>query len=266
MRTVLGRLLPPQRPDTDLGSWLDKIAALSNDNQLREGAEHLAKRMVSWVNTKNVTTWRSAAAKAQKSRLLHALLSTEMRGATGSRISQLVRENSSYIKSIPTDAAEILSREIHRAQENGARPETIARLAQRRWPELIKSRINLISRTESQKTSTALTRARCEDLGIEFYIWMTAQDGDRVRRSHRLMDGVVVPWGAPPAPEALAGERSTLGRYHAGECPNCRCTQRVIFTMNDLHFPVRVAWQGAIVRMSQKQFRAIAPNLEYRAA
>lgn len=260
IRSVVGRVVAPKLPSESFDAWLRRLQDVSLDEQSHAISQIVAQRMIAWVNTVNARTWRQAASKTTKGSLLHRLLAEETRGAVGSRITRLVRENAQLISSIPSYAALHLSHEVLRAQQAGARPQTVARLIKARFPELIKSRVNLISRTEVAKASTALTRARCEELNVQFYIWRTSHDL-RVRRSHRLMDGVVVPWGTAPAPEALAGERSTLGHYHAGECPNCRCTQIVVLTLDDLVFPATVYWQGRIVRMKRSDFQRIA-NLE----
>jgi uncharacterized protein with gpF-like domain len=63
--------------------------------------------------------------------------------------------------------------------------------------------------------------ARSEDLNLTYFEWDTSQD-QRVRPSHRLMSGMLVAWNDLPAPEKLAGIKSTLGKYAPGMCPNCR--------------------------------------------
>lgn len=258
--------IPPKHSNESFEKWIERLVRLSRERDAQEASTWLASRMVRWVNVKNAATWRQAAARAQRSKHLSLLLEQELKGAVGSRVTRLVRENARLISTLPLHAAEQLNREIARAQQQGARPETIAKMARARYPQLLRSRINLISRTETQKASTELTRARSEALGLEFYIWSTSED-QRVRESHIRMDGVVIPWHTPPAPEALVGERSTLGHYHAGECPNCRCTQIVVLTLDDIRFPAEVYWQGRIVRMKKAEFRSIvAPNLEERAA
>jgi len=115
------------------------------------------------------------------------------------------------------------------------------------------------------KASTALTQARSEELELPAYVWMTSHDS-RVRDSHRNMDGVIVLWRDPPSPEALIGERSTLGHYHVGDCPNCRCTPIVILTLDDVQFPARVYSYGRIKYMMMDEFSRLTRIRERRAA
>lgn len=262
---VIGQALPPKLPSESFEDWVARVSALSLQPHITQASELLAQRMVNWVDAVNAKTWRQAANKSQRGNYLYSLLRKELQSAAGSRVTKLVRENSRLISSVPRKAAAALASEIAKAQQSGSRPETIAKMARTRFPELLKSRVNLIARTESAKASTVLTQARCETLNIQFYIWETSRDGERVRLSHRKMQGVVVPWSHPPAPEALVGERSTLGHYHAGECPNCRCTQVVVLTVNDIQFPARVYWQGTVRRMNKGQFQKLF-NLEERRA
>ncbi len=265
IRQVAARALPQQQPGQSLQDWLKQVAELGQQQDIKEASEELANRMVRWVDVRNAQSWRQAAARSMKSRKMYGLLQRELQGAVGARLSQITRENARLISSLPLEVATTFVGELTKAAEQGARPSTIAKMARNRFPKLLRSRINLISRTETAKASTALTQARSEELGVDFYIWLTSEDA-RVRLSHKKMNGVVVPWSQEPDPEALMGEKSTLGHYHAGGCPNCRCTQQVVLTLEDIQFPARVYWNGAVRRMNGVQFRQIAVNLERRAA
>lgn len=76
------------------------------------------------------------------------------------------------------------------------------------------------------------------------------------------MADVIVFWDDAPAPEDLFPMRTkggrpygnTLGHYHCGCCPNCRCTPMPLVFAEDLKFPVRVYTNGKIIRMNQRDF------------
>lgn len=259
IRQIAKRAIPVKLPEQTLEQWLAAIAARSQEQDIQEASDFLAKRMISWTNVLNARTWREAAARSQHSRKLYSLLQKEMAGITGSRVTALVRENAALISSLPLEAALTLTGEVARAGQAGARPGTIAKMMRQRFPELLRSRVNLISRTETQKASTALTQARCEELGVDFYVWSTSDD-IRVRDSHKLMNDVLVPWHTPPAPELLAGERSQ-GHYHAGQIFNCRCTQLPMLHHDDLTWPRRVYWNGQVSMMDKQRFLStVAPR------
>ena len=78
----------------------------------------------------------------------------------------------------------------------------------------------------------------------------------RTRNSHRHMSDVIIFWNDPPAPEDLfpTGYKNTLGHYHAGCCPNCRCSASPLVFIEDLKFPVRVYTNGKIVSMDRTSF------------
>lgn len=253
---ITGRVLKPKLPEQTLDEWLQELAERSRDKDIRAAAEVLAKQMISQVNVGNQRTWRAAAAKSMQSRRLYRLLQKEMQGATGRAVDRLVQANAKYISSVSLEAATKLVDEVKRAQLAGARPKTIAKMMKARFPALLKSRTQLIARTEVAKTSSALTQARSEELGLDWYEWNTSEDA-RVRDSHKKMDGVLCSWREPPDPEALTGEKSA-GHYSVGQIYNCRCTSTVLLNVDDVSWPHRVYHGGAIKQMTRIEFLRIA--------
>jgi SPP1 gp7 family putative phage head morphogenesis protein len=264
IRAITGKVLIAKQPEQTFEQWLTELIGRSQQPEIQAASELLAQRMVFFVSKTNYRTWREAAARTSHSRQLYDYLQAEMQGATGSRVSQIVRENAKLISSLSLDAAVKLNEEITKAAQSGARPATMAKMARRRFPELLRSRTNLISRTETAKASSALTQARCERLNIAWYQWESSKD-QRTRKSHRNMHGVIVSWGQAPSPELLIGEKSQ-GSYQAGEIYNCRCTVIPILTLDDIKFPARVYWHGKIAQMTKQQFKQIAVGLEERVA
>lgn len=262
IKAITDRVLTLKKAEQSFEEWLGELVARSRRPDILAASEILARRMISAINIGNQRTWREAAAKSMQSRKLHKLLEAEMAGPTGARVQQLVRENARLISSLSVEAAERLNHEIFTAQQNGARPKTIAKMAQKRFPELLRSRTNLISRTETAKASTALTQARCERLAIEWYQWESSKD-KRTRKSHKAMHGIIVPWSQPPSPETLVGEKSQ-GHYQCGEIYNCRCVVIPILTLDDISFPARIYWNGAVRTMNKQQFKQIAVGMEER--
>ena len=264
IRAITGRVLIQPKLEQTFSQWLADLARRSQEPDIQAASELLAKRMVAEVSKTNYRTWRAAASRTTHSRQLHQYLQAEMQGATGARVQQLIRENAKLISSVPLESAQVLVDEVTKAQQNGARPGTVSKMMKKRFPELLKSRTNLISRTETAKASSALTQARCERLAISWYQWETSQD-QRTRASHKNMNGVIVPWSSAPSPEELIGEKSQ-GSYNAGQIFNCRCLIIPILTLDDIIFPARVYWQGKITQMTKQDFKKIAIGLEERNA
>ena len=48
--------------------------------------------------------------------------------------------------------------------------------------------------------------------------------------------------------------RNTLGHYHAGQAPNCRCYPEPVMDIDLLTFPARVYRNGRISTMNRQQF------------
>lgn len=264
IREITGRVLLRKKSEQSFTDWLVDLANRSLQKDIQDASHLLATRMITAINVGNQKTWRHAASKSSQSQKLHRLLALEMQGPTGARVHQLIRENARLISSLPLEAATTLTDEVTKAQQSGARPATVSKMMKSRFPELLKSRTNLISRTETAKASTALTQARCEHLAIDWYQWETSQD-QRTRDSHKNMNGVIVPWTSAPHPELLIGEKDQ-GGYNAGEIYNCRCLVVPILTLDDITFPARVYWQGSIRTLTKQQFKQIAVGLEERTA
>jgi hypothetical protein len=194
---------------------------LAETPDFRDAAWRLALDMVREVARVNATSWRAAAVKSTRARQIYAALHAEIeRNGFESELSQLAYRNAQLITSLPAELAERVTAHAAELEQKGARAVEIEREIRRLTPELAGSRIRLIARTEISRAETDLTRVRSERIGIEWYQWQTSED-QRVRRSHRNMDQVLVAWGDPPQPEELVGEKSTLGRAHAGCFPNC---------------------------------------------
>jgi SPP1 gp7 family putative phage head morphogenesis protein len=233
---------------------LNAFASLSKNAAVIEDiARRMARRMITQLRVSNARSWRVAAEKSSRGREIFALLQNEMRGNVGGRVREIVSENSRLISSIPEKLREEVNHEIARLEREGERPSFVAAFLRRRIPELTKVRAALVARTEVGKASTALTRARAEELDIPGYQWQTSKDS-RVRPSHRLMQGVLVLWDDPPSPEALANEGSRIGYYHAGGAPNCRCDTYPIVSLDRIEFPARVYSRGGIRRMGRAAF------------
>jgi SPP1 gp7 family putative phage head morphogenesis protein len=255
IRKMFESVLPKFNPN--LGDFVAYLEGLTHRRDIEEMCATLASKMVRWVNIENSKSWREASARSQRSQMLYRLLQQEMQGSVGQRVAMLVQENAKLISSIPSDVSQRLAHEIMRAQQAGSRPETTAAMMAKRYPELAGSRIHLIARTETAKASTALTEARSEDLGLDWFEWETSED-QRVRYSHRNMDKVLVNWKDLPFPEALVGEKSTLGRYAPGAAPNCRCYPAPLLSIDDVSWPHRVFTAGRITRMTKTQFQKLS--------
>lgn len=249
--------IPPKIKGINHSYWLKELSDVSTRKSIISASTNIAINMVSRVNVVNVKSWREAALKSQSSRYIYELLRQEISGPIGIRVKQLVLENIKILGQIPADVSDILAEEIARAQQQGTRPEAIEDLLKHRFTDIMSWKIAQIARTQSSSASTALTRARSEELGLPCFIWDTSEDR-RVRPSHRIMDGVVVFWNDLPSPESLIGQKSSFGKYAPGDCTNCRCYPRPILTLEDIFSKktnlIKVYTDGKIIKMTRVNF------------
>lgn len=244
----------------ELLSWAGAFNPLEpiqvDDNYLYR-ALLISRRMVTMTLQTNASSWREAASKSSKGkRIYEAIRQERLNGHVGGTFQRLVEENASLIRSLPLTAARRVTSIVSTMQGEGLRASAVTARIQREYPHLLRSQAHLIARTEVSKAESAFTRARSQALGLNWYEWETSHD-TRVRPSHKLMNAVLVNWNDPPSPEALLGIRSTLGKYNAGNCPNCRCPALPLITVDDVRWPHKVYQDGRIRMMTRAQFLTI---------
>lgn len=85
-----------------------------------------------------------------------------------------------------------------------------------------KRRAKAIARDQTQKAVTNYTQARAQQLGFEYYMWVTAND-ERVstgKGGHKQLNGRIYRYDTPTAIIDSYGNKG-----HCSERVNCRCTQ-----------------------------------------
>lgn len=245
---------------------LEVLRSASSKPMFMEWAKAVARKMITGLHASNASTWREAASEGTEGRKIHSMLSEELGGVTGHKVRELVNSNAELISSLPIEVSKKVTALVQKLAAKGMRYEAISKLLveKKLVKKLTQKRITLIARTETSKASTALTRARAEDLDLNWYVWRTSKDG-RVRQSHAHMDRVLVSWSEAPAPEKLIGAKSKLGNYHAGDSPNCRCYAQPVLSLNDVKWPCQVYYAGNIKYMTRLAFEKIA-GIEMRKA
>ncbi len=240
----------------DIARYNQLMAEFQDSQEYSDFVMSTVERMVTGLNTGNYSTWRKAAREATKGNMLYRALLEEMQTGISSSIKNQIMENANLIRTLPTDTAQKVVRNITEEAYKGKRASEIARIIQEETSKHSRASARLIARTEVSKATTALTKARSDDLGLKWYVWRTALDGDRVRKSHRNMEGALVAWSNPPSPEALVGEPS-VGNYHAGNIWNCRCYPEPLISVDDVSWPHKVYYQGTIRKMGKREFEQL---------
>jgi SPP1 gp7 family putative phage head morphogenesis protein len=235
-----------------------RLQLYASSQAFKDWCDEIALNVVTQVNKDVSATWRQAAQKAGRGSELYAAILAELEKPNGGVFFQVVRENAEAIKSFPLNISEELTEFIARESMQGRRGSDIMTDLVERFPEMAKSRLQLIARTEVSKSQSALTQARASALRLNWYIWRTSRDA-RVRTSHNHMEGVLINFNNPPSPEALdpKGEQVPYGNYHAGNTFNCRCYEEVIVNLNYVDFPAKVYRNNVIERMTRAAFEKI---------
>lgn len=234
--------------------FFDYLRDYTESAVFKEAADILAKRFVYSLLKQNSLAWKTQTRNMRHSREIFLAVQREMEGSIGQLVNAQVQRNAFYITNLPLEISKQLTKKILQQQQAGIRAEFMAKEILKIAPNLSRHRVNLIARTEASKASTALTRARSYDLGLDWYVWRTSEDG-RVRSSHSHMNNVLVKWTDPPSPELLIGEKN-LGRYHAGEIFNCRCYAAPVVDLSYLQWPRKVYTNGRIVTMTRSAFES----------
>lgn len=240
----------------DRDKYNEQMRNFQNSEPFNSFVYSAVRRMVTPIAIQNMKTWRKAAKKSTKNPYLYKLLMREINNGLKNDINIQIEENANLIKTLPTDVAKKVTKDIEEMALKGMRASEIAKVIREQTDKHSRASAKLIARTEVSKTTTALTKARCDNLDLHWYVWRTAEDGDRVRKSHRIMEGVLVNWNEPPSPEALAGEKS-VGNYHAGNIWNCRCYPEPLIEIDDISWPHKVYTNGKIQTMGKMQFEQI---------
>lgn len=124
-----------------------------------------------------------------------------------SLLDSFVNEHTSLIKSVKRQHLDKISQAIKRGIREGRLQKDIAKEIRERTV-IEKRRAQLIARNAPLQYSGALTKHHQMSAGIKSYIWQSSRD-ERVRDSHRKLDGEVFNWDSP-------------GPHPRGEV-NCRC-------------------------------------------
>lgn len=225
-------------------------------------ARESVKEMATLVNNESMRDWRGLIRYKTKSAELRRLLESEINTNLKRRMQELIETNSNLLWYMPENLVNACIRHSATEAMQGRRASEIAEEIERFLPNHFRSYARTLARTEVSRASSALTQARAEDLGIDWYEWRTSEDAS-VRSSHRIMDRVLIPYKHAPIPEKLDKRnkvKAVPAPYHAGNYYNCRCYQAPLVDINDVPWPHKVYdWkQGRIVRMTLNQFRKYA--------
>ena len=89
------------RPVADINAWVNNLGELSQRLDVLEIASKIAHRMATQVNIQNAASWKEAAHRSNRGKMLYRALQQEMQGRTGVVFKQIIADNGRLISSVP---------------------------------------------------------------------------------------------------------------------------------------------------------------------
>lgn len=124
-------------------------------------------------------------------------------------------QNAQLIKSIPEQYLSRVETIVRQGVVSGVSGKELAKQISDASGVTLR-RANIIARDQTSKANAQLSEYRMKDLGINRYIWTTSHD-ERVRPSHRALDGKEFSFDKPPS------------EGNPGQPVLCRCWARPVF-------------------------------------
>ena len=144
-------------------------------------------------------------------------------------IDDWVKNNVDLIKSIPNEYIKDVYDLIYKGYTSGKTLSDVSKSIEH-LNVVSANKAKFIARDQISKLNADIQKAQQIASGIEYYIWLTSKD-ERVRQSHRELDGKNCRWDNPP-------ENSDGRACHPGEDYGCRCIAIPVFEKGKLSLPV----------------------------
>ncbi len=144
-------------------------------------------------------------------------------------LSKWVSKNVDLIKTIPRNSLGKIEEMVYRLYMDGTSNTNIVKEIHKQY-SISKRHARMIARDQTAKLNADITEYQQRDAGIRRYEWSSSGD-ERVRKSHRKLDGHIFSWNAPP-------ETDMGRRCHPGQDYQCRCCALPIFEFDKIDLPI----------------------------
>lgn len=193
------------------------------------GLYHLADELkkVAALNHKlTVKEWKKMVSKTLAINLLEDYYSRDFYKEI---LDKWVSKNVGLIKTISQNSLGKMEELVYRLYMDGKPTTNIVKEIQRQYG-ISKRHARLIARDQTAKLNADITEHQQRDAGVRRYEWSSSGD-ERVRRSHRKLDGCIFSWDDPP--ETDGGRRC-----HPGQDFQCRCCALPVFDLDEIDLPI----------------------------
>jgi SPP1 gp7 family putative phage head morphogenesis protein len=163
-----------------------------------------------------VSEWSADQFQRQVQRVVQVNLYDDTSGLA-EHLELFVSDNTKLIKSVAFGQLEDLKGVVTRGARAGLHHTEVRKQIQQQFG-VTKNRAALIATDQIGKLNGELNQLRQTNLGVRRYRWSTSLD-ERVRRSHRSLEGSIQEWTKPPVVDPRTGERG-----HPGQPIRCRCS------------------------------------------
>ena len=185
----------------------------------------------SQVNTQSKSnTWKETASKSGEGNKIYQEIKKEIDYSLYEKIYEKVKNDYMILKFFPENIPKNVVYHVINEHFKGRRPESICEDIQNKFFDISNKNMQKITFTICSICSSNFNQKRSQNLGIDWYIWRTAEDSRR-----------------------LVGE-PFIGEYNAGECDGCRCFAAPIVNIDFEKFPRRVYYNGKVQVMKKAEF------------
>jgi SPP1 gp7 family putative phage head morphogenesis protein len=171
--------------------------------------------LVAQQNALRVTVWNGAELQKQVQQVAKINLFDNTTGLA-EHLELFVADNVKLVKSLVFGQLDDLKGIVVRGARAGTHHTVVAEQIRERFG-VTKKRAALIATDQVGKLNGELNQLRQTNLGVRRYRWSSSQD-ERVRKSHRKLNGSIQTWKDPPVVDQRTGERG-----HPGQPIRCRC-------------------------------------------
>ncbi len=152
------------------------------------------------------------------------------------QLQQWTDTNVGLIQSLPEDTLSEMQQVVEQSYLSGKSNRDIVRDMQERF-NVSRSKARFYAVDQMAKLNAAITKQQQTECGVKEYEWSTSGD-QRVRDSHRKLNGTIHRWDDPPVVDESTGRRA-----HPGEDYRCRCVALPVFDLESLDLPVSMKFK-----------------------
>jgi SPP1 gp7 family putative phage head morphogenesis protein len=136
----------------------------------------------------------------------------------------IINENVQLIKSIPQEYFNDVSGSVFRSITTGAGVASLIPEI-RKYNAMSERRVKLFALDQTRKAYNTIAKQKMQNIGIAQFEWMHSAGGQKPRKSHIAMDGMIFSWDKLPVINQEQVDKGYEGpqRGIPGQAINCRC-------------------------------------------